>query len=62
LDFYGKTADRTIRILDVSGQLISEFSDNRTVVQVDITTIAAGVYLIQVYEDDTSYMMKFIKE
>lgn len=62
LDFYGKIAERTIRILDVSGQLISEISDNRTVVQVDITTIAAGVYLIQVLEDDTSYMMKFIKE
>jgi hypothetical protein len=57
----GKSSQAEIRILDLQGRLIKEFLCNGSKIQLPLSDIRAGVYILEYKKDKQVVVKKFIK-
>lgn len=61
LDFYGNTAQRVIRIVSSTGQKVLELNEEDSILILDISNLSSGMYIIEVYEEDSKWIKKIMK-
>ncbi|RLD31283.1 MAG: hypothetical protein DRI73_09020, partial [Bacteroidetes bacterium] len=62
IDFYGKTAHRNIKILNLAGKEVLQLNSSDPIVIINIRELASGAYIIQVIEDKGSWNSKLLKK
>jgi len=62
IDFYGKTAHRNIKILNLAGKEVLQLNSFDPIVIINIRELASGAYIIQVIEDKGSWNSKLLKK
>ncbi len=63
IDLSGESFDEAnIRIYDIKGSILREWSTAQSTTEMDVSTFSAGTYLIQVSIDNESFTKKLVKQ
>ena len=60
--YKSKTKNPQIEILDVMGRKIAEYKLNETALQINISKLPQGLYLLKVTDGENSFAKRFVKE
>jgi len=62
LDFLGNLDDKIIQLVDMTGQLVSEYSGVGNFTELNIGHLSAGIYFVKIILGDDVWTQKFVKQ